>query len=217
MASLEVRWIHAGRLPEPLAQRLAPFPDVEVREDWYLTDPVIPGLSVKVRGGAELDVKVLSHGGGRLSLPGGARGRLELWHKWSFPAAGVAECPFEPACWTRVIKTRRRRSFAVVNGIPVERPASEAASPGCTIELTEFRIDGRVSWTLGIEAVGPLVALRGNLEATARTLIDGPLTTRFGLHSRASASYHQRLRAGARMRANAPPAAPGSRRASNAL
>jgi hypothetical protein len=197
LTTLEVRWIHPGGLPPLLTERLEPFTEgIEVREDCYLTDPVLPNLSVKLRGAVQLDVKAFRHSPGRLSLPGGARGRLELWEKWSFPLAATPEALFESTSWTRVQKARRRRSFSLADGALVERPLAEADSPGCSIELTEVTIDGAVSWTLGLEAVGPLEIVRRNLQATAMTLIDEPLSARFGLHSRASMSYQQRLRTG---------------------
>ena len=43
------------------------------------------GLSVKVRGGGALEVKAYRGSPGILEVAGRARGRLEAWHKWSFP------------------------------------------------------------------------------------------------------------------------------------
>ena len=195
VVSLEVRWIHPGRLPAMLAERLEPFRDgIEVREDSYLVDPVLPDVSVKIRGGAQLDVKAFRHSPGRLSLPGGTRGRLELWEKWSFPLTSVPQPLIDTASWTRVEKARRRRSFALVDGTLVERDLADAASPGSALELTEVTIDGADWWTLALEAVGPLQTLHRNLQATAAALIDDRLSARFGLHSRAAKSYHHQLR-----------------------
>jgi hypothetical protein len=195
VVSLEVRWMHPGRIPVLLAERLEPFGEgIEEREDCYLTDPTPPDVSVKIRGGVQLDVKAFRHSPGRLSLPGGTRGRMEMWEKWSFPLANAPGPPLEGASWTRVLKARRRRSFAVVDGILVERSLANAASPGCSLELTEANIEGEMWWTLGLEAVGPLENLHRDLQATAMTLVDDRLSTRFGLHSRASMSYQQQLR-----------------------
>ena len=195
VVSLEVRWIHPGRLPTTLAERLEPFGEgIEVREDSYLTDPVLSDVSVKIRGGVQLDVKAFRHSPGRLSLPGGTRGRLELWEKWSFPLAGVPQPLIDGASWTRVEKARRRRSFALVDGRLVERALADAASPGSALEVTEVSIDGAAWWTLALEAVGPLQTLHRDLQATAVALIDDRLSARFGLHSRAARSYHEQLR-----------------------
>ena len=50
--SLEVRWIFPGQLETAVARWFARFPaTTESREDTYLLDPHLPGLSVKVRGG----------------------------------------------------------------------------------------------------------------------------------------------------------------------
>ncbi len=195
VVSLEVRWIHPGRLPTTLAERLEPFEEgIEIREDSYLADPVLPDVSVKIRGGVQLDVKAFRHSPGRLSLPGGTRGRLELWEKWSFPLAGVPQPLIDAASWTRVEKARRRRSFALVGGRLVERALAEAASPGSALEVTEVSIDGADWWTLALEAVGPLQTLHRDLQATAVALLDDRLSARFGLHSRAARSYHEQLR-----------------------
>ena len=60
----------------------------ELREDTYLMTPERRGLSVKIRGGVTLDVKVFGGSPGVLRVPGRAQGRLELWRKWSMPLAG---------------------------------------------------------------------------------------------------------------------------------
>ena len=51
VGSLEVRWIFPGRLEAAVAGWFGRFPaGVESREDTYLLDPRLRGLSVKVRG-----------------------------------------------------------------------------------------------------------------------------------------------------------------------
>jgi len=56
--SLEVRWIFPGQLAAEVAGWFGRFPArTETREDTYLLDPCLPGLSVKVRGGGALEVK----------------------------------------------------------------------------------------------------------------------------------------------------------------
>jgi hypothetical protein len=57
--SLEVRWIFPGQLETAVAGWFGRFPArTETREDTYLVDPQLRGLSVKVRGGGALEVKV---------------------------------------------------------------------------------------------------------------------------------------------------------------
>jgi hypothetical protein len=80
--SLEVRWIFPGQLDAAVAGWFGRFPaGVESREDIYLLDPRLPGLSVKVRGGGALEVKVYRGSPGILEVGARARGRLEFWQK----------------------------------------------------------------------------------------------------------------------------------------
>jgi hypothetical protein len=84
--SLEVRWIFPGQLEAAVARWFARFPaTAESRQDTYLLDPQLPGLSVKIRGGGALEVKAYRGSPGILEVPGRARDRIETWHKWSFP------------------------------------------------------------------------------------------------------------------------------------
>jgi hypothetical protein len=84
--SLEVRWIFPGPLEAAVAGWFGRFPArTESRQDTYLLDPHLPGLSVKVRGCAALEVKAYRGSPGILAVAGRARGRLESWQKWSFP------------------------------------------------------------------------------------------------------------------------------------
>ncbi len=56
--SLEVRWIVPGQLPSAMLEWFARFPaGTETRQDAYLLQPRLPGLSVKLRDGSALDVK----------------------------------------------------------------------------------------------------------------------------------------------------------------
>ncbi len=84
--TLEVRWIRPGSLSTSMIEWLGEFVgEFESREDSYLVGQGIQGLSVKIRGGALLDVKVWHGDRGVFDLPGRARGRLQAWKKWSFP------------------------------------------------------------------------------------------------------------------------------------
>ena len=84
--SLEVRWIFPGQLETAVAEWFGRFPArTESREDTYLLDPQLRGLSVKVRGGGALEVKVYRGSPGILEVAGRARGRMQAWQKWSFP------------------------------------------------------------------------------------------------------------------------------------
>ena len=89
--SLEVRWIFPGHMGRAVAGWFGRFPaELESREDNYLLDPRWRGLSVKVRGGCRLEVKMYRGSPGILDVAGRARGRMESWQKWSFlPARSV--------------------------------------------------------------------------------------------------------------------------------
>ena len=99
--SLEVRWFFPGQLETAVARWFERFPaETQSREDTYLLDPQLRGLSVKVRGGSALDVKVYRGSRGILYLPGRARGRMESWQKWSFPFSRPADKSWHaPKSW----------------------------------------------------------------------------------------------------------------------
>jgi hypothetical protein len=166
--SLEVRWIFPGQLEAAVAGWFGRFPArVESREDRYLLDPQLRGLSVKVRGSGALEVKVYRGSPGILEVPGRARGRLESWQKWSFPCGPLSLDSVDPAGWRPVSKRRRISRFALASGRIVARPQGLGGEPGCEVELTAVRTRGQDWWTLGFEATGPADLLRGELEATA--------------------------------------------------
>ena len=123
--SLEVRWIFPGQLETAVAGWFGRFPAlVESREDSYLLDPQLPGLSVKVRGGGALEVKAYRGSPGLLEVPGRARGRLEFWQKWSFPFSLPRQDGGGAAGWRTVRKRRRISRFSPADGRIV------APSPG---------------------------------------------------------------------------------------
>ena len=166
--SLEVRWIFPGQLEAAVTGWFGRFPArVESREDRYLLDPQLRGLSVKVRGGGALEVKAYRGSPGILEVPGRARGRLESWQKWSFPCGPLSLDSVDPAGWRPVSKRRRISRFALASGRIVARPQGLGGEPGCEVELTAVRTRGQDWWTLGFEATGPADLLRGALEATA--------------------------------------------------
>jgi hypothetical protein len=166
--SLEVRWIFPGQLEAAVAGWFARFPaGVESREDTYLLDPQLPGLSVKVRGGGALEVKVYRGSPGILEVAGRARGRMESWQKWSFPFNPLSQDSGEVAGWRPVGKRRLISRFSLASGRIVARARGPRQELRCEVELTEVRTRGQDWWTLGFEATGPADLLRSELEATA--------------------------------------------------
>lgn len=169
--SLEVRWIFPGRLGTAVAGWFGQFPArTEAREDNYLLDPRLPGLSVKVRAGEMLEVKLYRGSPGILDVGGRARGRMESWQKWSFPFRPLRRSSAELAGWRPVGKRRRISRFSMADGRVVVSPPGLAGRLTCTVELTEVRTRGEAWWTLGLEATGPADQLRSGLETTAATV-----------------------------------------------
>ena len=169
--SLEVRWIFPGQLESSVIGWFARFPTrTESREDTYLLDPQLRGLSVKVRGGAALEVKAYRGSPGILDVTGRARGHLVSWQKWSFPVSPLSQDGAEPAGWRPVLKGRRISQFSPISGPTAARGPRLIPEPRCEVELTEVRTLGQYWWTLGFEATGPADLLRSELDAAAATV-----------------------------------------------
>ena len=165
--SLEVRWIFPGQLETAVAGWFGRFPArMESREDTYLLDPPLPGLSVKVRGGGELEVKAYRGSPGILKVAGRARGRLESWQKWSFPVRPARTAAPRPA-GGRSARDGASPGSHWPAGRSWRAARVRAGSRGARWELTDVRTRGQDWWTLGFEATGPAGLLRSALEATA--------------------------------------------------
>ena len=166
--SLEVRWIFPGQLKTGVAGWFGRFPArMEARQDSYLLNPGLRGLSVKVRAGGALEVKAYHGSPGILDVRGRARGRMQAWQKWSFPVCPLGPGRADPAGWRPVAKKRRISRFSLAGGRVVAGAPVLAGQPACAVELTEVHMLGEAWWSLGLEATGPAGLLRGGLEATA--------------------------------------------------
>ena len=195
LRSLELRWIFPGQLRDAVAKWFGRFPAVvESRQDAYLLDPPLPGLSVKIRGGGPFEVKVYRGSPGILDVAECARGRMESWQKWSFPCDPPGQSSGEPAGWRLVDKTRHVSRFVKADGSWRAGPAELDEGPGCAAELTKVRVQGEAWWTLGFEATGPAGTLRSELEAVAALVFAHTLPPglEFGVHD--SRSYAEWLR-----------------------
>ena len=174
--SLEVRWIFPGPLTAAVAGWFARFPaSTESRQDTYLLDPPWPGVSVKVRGGGPVEVKVYRGSPGTLQVAGRARGRLEAWHKWPLALRPPGPGSGQAARWRPVRKRRRISRFSLADGQLVARAQPRGHEPGCEVELTEIRTSGQDWWSLALEATGPVGLLRSQLQATAAHVFAQPL------------------------------------------
>jgi len=166
--SLEVRWIFPGQLEAAVIGWFGRFPaETQSREDTYLLDPQLRGLSVKVRGGGALEVKMYHGSPGILEVAGRARGRMQSWQKWSFPFSPLRQDSGDPAGWRSVRKVRRISRFPLASGQIAARAPALDGVPRCEAVLTEIHTSGQDWWTLGFEATGPADLLRSALEATA--------------------------------------------------
>ena len=192
--SLEVRWIFPGQLEAPVARWFARFPaTAESRVDAYLLDPPLRGLSVKIRGGGALEMKAYRGSPGILQLPGRARGRMETWHKWSFPVSPLSPGAGDPPGWRPVRKRRRISRFPLASSQMTARGAEPGGQPACAVELTEIRTGGHDWWTLGFEATGPASLLHSALQAAAALVFAQPLPGGVQPGPENSSSYAQWL------------------------
>lgn len=183
--SLEVRWIFPGQLQDAVAGWFSQFPAaVEAREDTYLLEPQLHGLSVKIRGGMALEVKAYHGSPGRLDVAGRDLGSMESWQKWSHSCGPLSQGSGDAACWRPVRKTRRITQFRVAGGRTVARAPEEGDEPRCDVELAEIRTAGQDWWSLALEATGPASLVRSTLEATATLVLaqDLPGELRPGPH-----------------------------------
>jgi hypothetical protein len=171
--SLEVRWIFPGQLETAVAEWFGRFPaQTQAREDTYLLDPQLRGLSVKARAGVTLEVKAYRGSPGILDLPGRACGRMEYWQKWS--------SPFSPLFWDSddliaVRKRRRISQFALADGPAPAHAPGPGQEPRCQVELTEVGTSGQRWWTLGFELTGPAELYTSGLQSTAALVFAQPL------------------------------------------
>src|SRR5438552_16626373 len=135
--SLEVRWIVPGRLETAVAEWLGRFPaESQSREDTYLVDPQLRGLSVKVRGGVALEVKVYRGSPGILNLAGRARGRMESWQKWSFPVHSPGQDSDNLPGWIPVRKRRRICRFSLAARPVASQATGLGRQPRWAVGLT---------------------------------------------------------------------------------
>jgi hypothetical protein len=199
--SLEVRWIVPGQLDMAMAEWFDGFPsEMELREDAYILDRDLEGLSVKVRAGQALELKAFHGSPGILDFRGRARGRMQYWRKWSVPFRPPSRNGGDPDGWRRVRKQRRTSRFPLTRG-QIAAPAGDlAGAPRCAVELTEIRVHDQDWWSLGLEATGSADLLRAGLQATAALVFTRPLPGGAELRLEDSVSYAEWLRQPVRLR-----------------
>jgi hypothetical protein len=127
---------------------------------------------------------------GILDVASRARGRMESWHKWSFPCRPLSQGA--ASGWTPVHK--QISWISLTNGqiqTPLPGPDGE---PACKLELTEIHTRGQPWWTLGLEATGPASLLRHELEVTAALLAGQDVPAGIELDTAHATSYAEWMR-----------------------
>lgn len=191
---MEVRWLRPGGLAPALIEWFTPFVDeVETREDTYLVAEHVTGISVKIRGGERLEIKVAGGDGGVLDVARQARGRTQYWQKWSFRTPVVSEADVAGPNWVGLGKHRRIGRFSVRNGVATPHADDPAGDDTCAVEVTEVLKSDERWWTIGFEAAGEHDALRGTLDATAALLLSHPVPAGLDLSIADSISYSEWL------------------------
>jgi hypothetical protein len=166
LSTAEVRWILPGQVDAALVEWFRRFPaGLDACEDAYLIHPLLRRLSVKIRGGRMLEVKLCNGSPGILDTASGARGRIESWQKWSFPIGLLGPDDAGPPGWTAVYKRRWSKRFQLVSGGLMEESA-------CVVDLTEVQSGRETWWSLGFEATGPATLLRSTLQGTAAVMFN---------------------------------------------
>ena len=173
--SLELRWIFPGQLTAAVARWFGRFPaGMEAREDTYLLDPPLPGLSVKVRGGGALEVKVFRGSPGMLEVAGRARGRIESWQKWSFPFRPLSQPSAHPAGWRPVRKRRRISRFSSAHGQMVALAAGLGGERGVRWSSPRFALAARTGGRWGSRRPAPPICSAANSRPPPRSCSPGP-------------------------------------------
>lgn len=174
--SLEMRWIFRGEMEPGVARWLDRFQaGTESREDIYLVNPGLRGLSVKIRAGTALEVKEYCGSRGTLLVAGRVSGHMQSWQKWSFPFNSPSPDIGDPPGWRPVYKRRRTSRFSFTDGRVAAGAQRLAGEARCAVELTALRTGGQPWWSLGFETTGPAELLRSALEATATLVFAQPL------------------------------------------
>ncbi|TWI52346.1 hypothetical protein IQ22_03489 [Pseudomonas duriflava] len=182
--SAEIRWFWPSTLPEGLFDWFChPSPEAhapgggQCKTHCYLRDNTQAELGMKYRPGKpEVEVKgLVERTWARLNAEPFA-GPVELWSKWTSQRLHLQEQPLialEKRRWLRLFTTSASTvvELALNADEGLQNPCSVWPTRGCTIELTELRLDGTlVGWTLGLEAFGTLAELPHQLHSLAQHL-----------------------------------------------
>jgi hypothetical protein len=182
----EVRWIRPGRHGSEIARWFSRFSQVpETRDDAYLISPRMPGLSIKIRGGASFEVKEHRGTVGALDVAAAAAGSIDSWIKRSIPLAGGLDFsrPLDGTAWRRVSKRRQIARFPIGTSGDPDAPGAVV----CSVELTEVEVIGQSWWTLGFEAGGR--GALGGIKRSAAVVFAEPCPTASAFRAEEACSY----------------------------
>jgi hypothetical protein len=181
LVTLELRWFFDGELPATVQQwfdTALPGPAVEPapRSDFYLIVAGRDDTGLKLRE-QKLELKIRSRSTPFVGDRVRARGRVELWEKWSWSYARPADVEIGFAEGVRgprvdVDKVRWQRKYdASPSGTLRPVPAEESVERAALIEITRLRVLDRPAWTLGFDAIGPAPDREGILSLAVDVLL----------------------------------------------
>ena len=182
LASAEVRWFLAGRLPGEVAAWFVAADatnEPERRVDRYLRLPGAEGVGAKLRDG-RFELKARTCAPTPLQFTPNVAGLADGWVKRSFADAELGArllALTDAPDWIDVAKARATRTLG---------PDPDGAA-GATLELAELRIEGAAWWSLALETFGTAAPDFALLEAAAKLAFAEPPP--LGLALAGSAAY----------------------------
>ncbi|BBD57477.1 hypothetical protein NIES2109_02430 [Nostoc sp. HK-01] len=171
LTTIELRWFYPSQIPIEIEEWFPQNCSPEKREDFYLYAPQCDYLGIKLRQ-ERLEVKWRKAELGVLRFGELIEGKAEKWGKWicndstgeSFQPAMV----FANSVWVNVQKLRRLQSYKILPDSSVQAVAiNESIDNGCSMEITQLRIQEQTWWSLALEAVGEYTHLQENLHLMA--------------------------------------------------
>jgi hypothetical protein len=180
LKSTELRWFYSGTLPDTIAhwfrqddlgEHLVP---PETREDQYLVISECDYLNIKLRQN-RLEIKCRQAELGKLQVSEQLAGKVEQWIKWMCedPATErlISASQLTQGPWLRVQKERSQHKYQVLADSSLTTvPLNTSISQGCTVEITQLKVESVAWWSLALEAFGDDASRMHILQTVARWL-----------------------------------------------
>lgn len=175
--TLEARWFGSPPLPSALREWYESLGQIETSTQTDLYLPAAdPAFNLKLRGD-QLQIKRRLEGPLRTSFGPKATGRCEQWVKWGFDLDESTTLWDEDPTdlWVAVEKTRHQLTIApeAQSALTTDLPATPPAT--IEVELTTVKAAAETTWTLCLEAKGPVSGLAKTLTTAAPLLLDDRL------------------------------------------